>query len=208
MRRQSNLPSTDFIPSMWGGRAEKPLFIYIAIGFTLALMPADVLTKFPLLQSFANSMAALVPSIDPISRISSFPEVTKLFFAVMWFLMPWAAAGYYSTKFWPQFRGWQLAKIPVGGWTAKSILVNVIGLPIMWLLVYKTWTETGFKPVDITYTGGRGRAFLTLMSEYRLMLGLIGSFMTMASSFTVVVTLAYLTNFLVRIRQLILPLHH
>jgi hypothetical protein len=194
------------VPSVWGGAAEMPLFIHLALGCLLALLtPEDILTTNTAFKEFADWMSSIVPSINSISSISSFPEVTKFFFSMMWFCMPLVAAAYFYTKYWPFFKGWA---VPVSrvAWSFKNILLAIVFSLMCWVIVYKLLTETGFKPADITYVGGRGKAFLTLLSQNRFALAMVGTLMTVISAFIVSMTMMGIANIAIRFRLFLFPL--
>lgn len=71
-----------------GVRADIILFVSLVFGIVLAMsLPSDVLTRTPSLRVFTDWMA-VIPSIGYLQQMSSFPEVTRLFFSVMWVLVP------------------------------------------------------------------------------------------------------------------------
>ena len=47
-------------------------------------LPADVLTTHLWAQSFADFMARLIPSIERLTEVSMFPEVTRLYMSLQW----------------------------------------------------------------------------------------------------------------------------
>lgn len=154
-------------PTLWGTKAELPIIAYMIFGFILALiLPTDVLSTHSNLSKFSDWMASIIPSINSISSISSFPEVTKFFFATMWFLAPVVLVVYLLKK-----------PLPEKKFRRKEIFYIAIGIPVFLLIVYKILTETGFSTSDLTYAGGRGRAFLAMFSQNRLALALIGTWL-------------------------------
>jgi hypothetical protein len=194
------------VPSVWDGVAEMPLFIHLALGCLLAfLTPEDILTTNTTFKGFADWMSSIVPSINSISSISSFPEVTKFFFSMMWFCTPIVAGAYFYTKYWPLSRGWTVPKSRAV-WSFKNTFFMVFGIIMMWFIVYKLLTHTGFKPADITYTGGRGKAFLTMLSQNRFALAMVGTLMTVISAFIVSMTMMGIVNIAIRVRLFLFPL--
>lgn len=65
------------------------------IGVLLILaLPEHALAHSPLLQSFTDLMATAIPSIDYLTNISIFPEVTRLFLSLMWLFVPFQTAAF------------------------------------------------------------------------------------------------------------------
>ena len=156
------------------------IVVYLVFGFFLALFTSEnVLSEHPGFSKFADWMASIVPSINSISSISSFPEVTKFFFAMMWFLAPVVLTITFVRN---------QPSLEKRNISLKELFYIVVGIPLCLFISYKILTETGFSPHDLAYTGGRGRAFLTMFSQNRLMLGLIGSWLP-----TFVIFIAWIT---------------
>lgn len=157
------------------------IIVYLVFGFFLALFTSEnVLTDHPSLSKFADWMASIIPSINAISRISSFPEVTKFFFATMWILAPAVLAITFARN---------KPTTTKKNISLKGIFHLLIGIPLCLLISYKILTETGYSHHDLTYGGGRGHAFLSMFSQSRLMLGLIGSWLPTFVIFIVWITL-------------------
>lgn len=53
-----------------------------------SVTPDNILSISGLLRDFADWMTTWIPSIDNLTRLSRFPEVTKLVFSVMWAITP------------------------------------------------------------------------------------------------------------------------
>lgn len=61
----------------------------ILLGVLVALFASPtVLTDSPALSTFTDFMASLVPGIDRLAKVSSFPEVTRFTSAVLWASVP------------------------------------------------------------------------------------------------------------------------
>jgi hypothetical protein len=54
----------------------------------VVLSPDDVLTRYPVLAGFVNMMARWIRPISAYQRVSEFPEVTGLYFSVMFVVTP------------------------------------------------------------------------------------------------------------------------
>lgn len=52
------------------------------------LLPDQVFDAVPFLQDFSNRMAAIVPSIDTVSSLSQFQQVSRAYLSIMWGLWP------------------------------------------------------------------------------------------------------------------------
>ncbi len=74
-----------------GGRISGGALVVGVVLFGLFLvisLPDNILTHSTLFQRYTDVMASLVPTIDQITNISTFPQVTRLFLSVMWTLVP------------------------------------------------------------------------------------------------------------------------
>jgi hypothetical protein len=163
---------------------------YITMGMLLAiLLPSDIVTAIPLLGDFTELMSGLIPSIEKIASVSAFPEVTRTYFSVMWATQPLLTA---FTIF--QLR-WELKRHPL----SKLIWVTFLGVPMLALFVYITLFLPGdvVGKIDHGYSSGRGKAFFTLLNNYRPMLGLIGGIVLLVSMvFQYCILLAYPRTFI------------
>lgn len=62
---------------------------FLTFSFVLAFtIPEAVLTEVSALRSFTSEMATLIPSIDHLTKRSAFPEITRLYFSVLWTSVP------------------------------------------------------------------------------------------------------------------------
>lgn len=70
--------------------AAEAIFAFsILLGTTVALLaPVSVLTDSPMLSSFTDFVASIIPGIDRLAKVSSFPEVTRFTSAVLWASVP------------------------------------------------------------------------------------------------------------------------
>lgn len=70
----------------------------LGLGALLAIFaPLDVLSRSPLLAAFADRMSAILPVIAHYTAASQFPEVTKLYMAMMFCGSPWFfLSGFFS----------------------------------------------------------------------------------------------------------------
>ena len=147
---------------------------YLAIGMILALtLPTDVISTNSLIAAFTTSMSEIVPSINKATSVSKFPEVTKAYFSVMWAMQPVVTA----------FSLFRLRWTPKAIQMGKVALVSVLGVPMLVLFIYIALVLPGdvASKIDYGYSSGRGKAFLTLMSTSRPMLGFIGGVVLVVS---------------------------
>lgn len=70
--------------------AAEAIFVFsILLGTTVALLaPVSVLTDSPMLSSFTDFVASIIPGINRLANVSSFPEVTRFTNAVLWASVP------------------------------------------------------------------------------------------------------------------------
>jgi hypothetical protein len=62
---------------------------WLALGTILAMsLPDDVATRYPHAALLVEGFARWVPAIDRIARVSSFPEMARLFGAILWVSLP------------------------------------------------------------------------------------------------------------------------
>ncbi len=61
----------------------------VLLGVVLALFSSPtVLTDSPMLSGFTDFVASIIPGIDRLAKVSSFPEVTRFTSAVLWASVP------------------------------------------------------------------------------------------------------------------------
>jgi uncharacterized membrane protein YfcA len=65
------------------------LLVLIAI-----FVPRQVITQYPILQDYIAVSRSLIPGIERLAAVSSFPEVTRLVVSAMWTLVPIFVAVY------------------------------------------------------------------------------------------------------------------
>lgn len=146
---------------------------YLVIGLMLALLaPRDILSRVPLLDALVGGVAEVIPAVDRFPRVSSFPEVTRLFFAAMWVLFPVATLWF----------AWRLPVRPQLTTKQRWLVYVVAPLIGLGMLLLTFWFDSDPEP-KVSYTSGRGQAFVALMSDWRLGLGIFGSLSLIATSF-------------------------
>lgn len=171
----------DKVKGVLGTRWNAALRLYLwfaVLGIILALLtPTKILSMLPPLKGLTSFMTSIVPSIDRVTAVSSFPEVTKLYFSLMWIALP-AATVIVMLR---------APALPVWHFSFSQWAGGILFFPLLFLLlVYVPFTGIGIEPEVLSYTSGRGKAFLTLMSQYRAGLAVIGTLLLCGTSFSFV----------------------
>lgn|GEM_PF-4510373 len=156
---------------------------YVALGSAVALaFPSDILSSNPTLGFAVDSVASLVPAVDRVARQSSFPEVTRLFTALMWVLYVVPTLQFATAV--------RLRPPPP---SLKQTLTLLVFVPlVLFLLLYFSFVFFEMNAADVTYQRGRGRAAFTYAMEHRLGLAIFGNLTMVASSIFVALTLKFL----------------
>lgn len=138
----------------------------ILLGLTVAVMsPNSVLTDSPMLRAFTDFIASLIPGIDRLAKVSSFPEVTRFTSAVLWATVPVQALVFaYPGVYVPRFEMIRQKKILMFfGWLIMPLVVLMIASVSIRELSIEELARK-----DIYHWGLRS------VSESRMWLGLIG----------------------------------
>lgn len=64
------------------------IFGLVVTTTTALVAPHDVLSRVGFLSAYVNLLSGVVPSINALAPVSSFPEVTRLVLAVTWTCAP------------------------------------------------------------------------------------------------------------------------
>ena len=76
----------------------KYVFLFIVL-FSVLLaysIPKNILSSLPSLKVYTDFMSYLIPSIEQVARWSIYPDVTRLFFSVMWCTIPIQAVMFFK----------------------------------------------------------------------------------------------------------------
>lgn len=149
------------------GRALRVITAYGVGGFLLAfVIPEGLLTRASTLSTLVDAFSTLVPSVNRLSRVSAFPDALRLYWTVMLFAQPFVtvAAWMHLPKTTRAFESLR-----------QMILVWICVAFLMLLFVYFPIVGRDVGPQDVTMLEGRGKAFFTLATQYRLGLAVIGS---------------------------------
>ena len=160
--------------------------IIVALSLFLGLvmataLPVNVLSSVPILQDFTDLFASIIPSIDHVTTMSNFPEVTRLFFSVMWLFVPLQiAALLYVGRFIDvevilrKFRGNKTASSNFMSHVALLFLVSMGIFSPMFLIGGDIHNTQGHMPHEVANR---------LISSSRFWLGLLGSGLLLAVAF-------------------------
>lgn len=139
---------------------------YFVLGCLLALsLPNDILSMSPLLTSYADLMAKLIPFIDWATHESFMPQVIRLWYAVMWpalLILPVRYMTLYAYRYLPGMA----RKVGIG----KHVFAVAAGALGCWMF-YVLMISATHMPVK-SYSMGHGRATLALITDYRMGLAL------------------------------------
>jgi len=161
------------------------LLAYFLVGTVVAvLIPESLLQPAPIAQAL-RWFDPLVPGIPRLASISPLPDLMRLFLIVMWLLMPVAA--YRVGMAWH--------------WNPRTFVLRKSD---QWFLVGVIWTIAAFAFAFLFFFvevspssldgGGRGKAFVRLLTQYRFGIGIVGSlyFCIIATTIGLAIRLIYL----------------
>jgi hypothetical protein len=123
------------------------------------LTPEDVITRHPTIGRLCNSIANLVPMIARASELSVFPEVVKVYFTVMWVLVPfWLLVCFLL----PSGRLWSIEKMVKARFFLLFFFPIFAPASIFFFLTYFGLDKPGTLPalIRITLTSKVGLAML------------------------------------------------
>lgn len=156
----------------------EPLLRYpILVGLLLALYaPNSVLDDYPFLKPFTQFMGTILPPIQYYAEKSKFPQVTELYFALMWLFAPlhfyFLNQDFHEQRFeWA--RKWKLKELtpPYRGFKqyAHRVFIVLILMPalIIFYLFYNKGYDFNLLPINSS----------------RVMLGLFGFWFAGAAAF-------------------------
>jgi hypothetical protein len=67
----------------------------LLLGLVAALVPHDVVTQYRFLHGYIAVSGTIIPGIERLAAVSSFPEVTRLVVSMMWTLVAIFTAVYF-----------------------------------------------------------------------------------------------------------------
>jgi hypothetical protein len=156
--------------------------VMLVMAFIAVFAPADV-AGYPGIRQYTDASRALIPGIDQLARVSSFPGATVLVVSLMWTLVPLLAIFYFfhieiEEGWWRQFRRNRFFM------TFAMLLVagSVVSIAVMYEI----------DPRELE--PGRRRNVLRLVSTYRLGLGLVAGFFAVGLALMVCVVARWLAG--------------
>jgi len=128
--------------------------------------PQDVITRSRFLHEYVAVSGSVIPGIERLAAVSSFPEVTRLVVSLMWTFVPVFTAVYFVK-----------VRIPENAWAnfRKRAFYFTFALVVVAISVVLFAVLHDMTPEDLK--GGRiSRGVLRAMSTSRVGLGLIAGF--------------------------------
>jgi hypothetical protein len=157
----------------------------LVLALVALLAPEDVISRYPLLQTYTAACRAVIPGIDRLARVSSFPEVTRLVVSMMWTAVLILAVMYVLKL-----------KVPGDGWEQYSGRRPYLTLTIivMALSVVSVAVLYEIEPEDLR-GGMLNERVLRGLSTSRLGLGMITGFFASGMALLLWVLLRWLRDF-------------
>lgn len=141
--------------------------MYFGAGALLALViPEDVLRNVEVLRDYTNLIASIIPFINWISGISSFPEAIALWYALMWPVLVLLIARYLMI-----FPYRYLPSMARRMGLFRHLAVVAAAIFGTWLLYHLMISGAGMQPKS--YSAGHGRSMLALIADFRIGLAVI-----------------------------------
>jgi hypothetical protein len=110
---------------------------------------------------------SVVPGIPKLAKLSPFPDVMRTFLVAMWLLVPFAA--YRVARLWTwNPRLFSLKRSDQWFLVGAAVLIAAFLLAFLYFFM-----DAGADPSALS--GGRGAAFVRLLTQYRLTLAVVGS---------------------------------
>lgn len=133
-------------------------------GISVAIVvfsPNDVLTRYPMVAGFVGAVAEWIPAVIALQRVSDFPEVSGLYFSVMFLVTPLIVVCAFRTR------------EPVVAAMATAFVGRSVGF---WFLVVLFSTFFLFTPfLFYMWNSGRNELFpLMPMRSSKLSLAVLG----------------------------------
>lgn len=133
-------------------------------GISVAIVvfsPNDVLTRYPMVASFVATVAGWFPAVKSLQRVSDFPEVSGLYFSVMFFVTPLVLVCAFRARE-------SVVRGMTGAWVRKSV-----GQWFLVVLLCAIWLTMPFS--SYVWNDGRDELFRFLpMRSSKLVLAILG----------------------------------
>jgi len=155
---------------------------YVLLGAVIALAASDDgLGKSATLSLFVTTVSAVIPSIQSLANVSAFPEVVRIYGAVMWAVQPLITAAVIVVA--PRIPVLRVSRV----WLFLGFPAFVAVLIVLGIFLPAFWIEPS--SADLSYVKGRGRVGLTIVVENRLGLATLGSLVMAVISFCQVIVI-------------------
>jgi len=152
--------------------------------FVALVVPQDVVTRNRFLHDYVALSSTVIPGIQRLAAVSSFPEVTRLVFSLMWTLVPVFTAAYFFKVQVPEIFFTRYREKPF--FLTFATVVMAISIVLLAVLFEIT-------PEDLK--GGLiNESVLRAVSTSRMGLGLIAGFFSAGIAMMVFVVLAWFFN--------------
>jgi hypothetical protein len=149
-----------------------------------AIVPQDVITRNRFLHDYVAVSSSVIPGIERLAAVSSFPEVTRLVVSLMWTFVPIFTAVYLVKL-----------RIPEGAWAnfRQRPFFLTFGLVVMAISVVLLAVLADFTPEDLK-GGLLNETVLHAISTSRMGLGLITGFFSAGIAAMVYMVLIWLLH--------------
>jgi len=145
----------------------KVMLSLVAIGpFITWLLPEDSLVRWPVAAQYSEFIAGHIPVIDKLTSISSFPQVTRLFLALIWGIV---APLFFLVCVLAKQRAGHLRQMATPEWAIWT--APLIGLSFCWAIADMPFIETASR-FDLKCEHTPFEQGLCLISDSRFWLGL------------------------------------
>lgn len=176
-------------PATGASRNDAIIACSIAVAMLLlvlvaVIVPQDVITQYRFLQDYIAVSGAVIPGIERLAAVSSFPEVTRLVVSLMWTLVPIFTVVYFLKVQVPDVFFVRFRQRPF----FFNFLIVVVAISVVLLAVLFDIAPEDLKGGLINET------VLRAISTSRMGLGLITGFFSAGIAMMVYVVLMWLLN--------------
>jgi hypothetical protein len=172
-------------------RIRNDLIFASAVGVCMVLLvlvaviaPQDVITRNRFLHNYVALSSSVIPGIQRLAAVSSFPQVTRLVVSLMWTFVPIFTAVYLLTL-----------RMPESAWAnfRQKPFFLTFGMVVMGISVVLFAVLADFTPEDLK-GGLLNETVLNALSTSRMGLGLIAGFFSAGIAAMIYAVLIWLLN--------------
>ena len=156
----------------------------LLLGLVAVTIPADVITQYRFLRGYIAVSSTIIPGIERLAAVSSFPEVTRLVVSMMWTLVPIFTAVYLLKMRVPEENFEQFRQRPF-------VLTFSIIIVASLIVLFAVLREMTF---DDLARGTISEIILRGVSTSRVSLGLIAGFLSAAIAAMLYIVLIWFLN--------------